>query len=69
MQTNKHNTAYKWNKEQKPHGHLNKYRGNLWQNFTSLHDISSDEGKNKSNVPQSNKGYKRQTIANVLKRK
>jgi hypothetical protein len=48
---------HKQNQEQKPHHHLNRCRKNLQQNSTSFHDKSSEETRNRRNLPQCYKGY------------
>jgi hypothetical protein len=42
---------------------LNRCRKRFWQNPTPFHDKSSEETRNRRNVPQQNKGYMQQTYS------
>jgi hypothetical protein len=57
MQIIKCNTTYQQKQRQKPHDHLNKCSKSLQQNSTPFHGKSSDETRNRMNVPHHNKGY------------
>jgi hypothetical protein len=60
-------TVFKQKQGQKSHDHLNRCIKSLWQNSSLFPDKSTEETRNKRNVPQYNKIYMWQTNNNYLK--